>query len=250
MTEYADAYIRRAVATSGRDATVIDAPGLHGVLGGQGAGVSLLVSGDGGRERLEAVLAPAPRGVITVLDGAERSLALIRDDPRWHAKPISMMVCRDLAAVPEAQLPGGLQCRPVAVAGPAMEDEIDLPAAIAVAVVADPNTSAQAPTQMLDQFRAMRPQPSIGAAVDTDGIVRATCGVRVTGPDASVFFVNTDPAWRRRGIGRAMTAQALRTAHRSGATVACLNASEAGASIYRSLGFQAAGTATQFFTLT
>ena len=249
MTEYTNAYARRTVATAGGAARPVDGPHLHGVVGGDGEGVSILVTADGGRERLQALLARQPRGVITVVDGAEQSQALIGHDLRWRAKPISMMVCRELGAIPEAALPAGLQCRPVAVAGAAAEDEIDLSAAIALAVIADPTAGEQSAAQMSGSFRAMRPRPRLGAAVDADGTVRATSGVRVTGPDASVFFVNTDPAWRRRGIGRAMTAIVLRTAYRSGATVASLNASDAGASIYRSLGFELAGTATQFFTV-
>jgi GNAT superfamily N-acetyltransferase len=76
--------------------------------------------------------------------------------------------------------------------------------------------------------------------------VRATAGTRVAGAEATVFFVNTDPDWRRRGIGRAMTAAALHAARDLGATRAALDASDLGASIYLSLGFESAGTWTQF----
>jgi len=65
--------------------------------------------------------------------------------------------------------------------------------------------------------------------------------------DASVFFVNTDPGWRRRGIGQEMTAAALRAARQSGARRASLDASDAGRSIYSRLGFEAVSPAVRFF---
>ena len=49
-------------------------------------------------------------------------------------------------------------------------------------------------------------------AVDESGIARATSACHVFGDYAQVFFVNTEPAWRRRGIGSAMTLEALRAA--------------------------------------
>jgi ribosomal protein S18 acetylase RimI-like enzyme len=70
----------------------------------------------------------------------------------------------------------------------------------------------------------------------------------VSGVDASIFFVNTQRPWRRRGIGRAMTATALHRTRRAGAARASLDASEAGATIKRSLGFVTVGLVTQFYT--
>jgi ribosomal protein S18 acetylase RimI-like enzyme len=84
------------------------------------------------------------------------------------------------------------------------------------------------------------------AAIDDDDVVRATCGCAVFGTVASVMFVNTHPDWRARGIGRAMTVAALRAAAEHGARHACLDATDAGLSIYRRLGFEALTASTRF----
>jgi ribosomal protein S18 acetylase RimI-like enzyme len=70
----------------------------------------------------------------------------------------------------------------------------------------------------------------------------------VTG-EANVFFVNTDPDWRGRGIGRSMTAAALRAAQESGAQRACLDASDAGLPIYARLGFQSVSQVVRVFRM-
>jgi ribosomal protein S18 acetylase RimI-like enzyme len=95
--------------------------------------------------------------------------------------------------------------------------------------------------------RDLETVPAIGlfAAVDGEGAVRATSGWGVFGTQASVIFVNTDPDWRGRGIGQAMTAAALRAAGDRGARQASLDATDAGRSIYRRLGFESAGRATR-----
>ena len=83
-------------------------------------------------------------------------------------------------------------------------------------------------------------------STDTNA-VRATSGSGVFDTYANVMFVNTHPDWRHRGIGRAMTAAALRAARDSGATQACLDATAEGKAIYASLGFEAAAEATRFY---
>jgi ribosomal protein S18 acetylase RimI-like enzyme len=60
------------------------------------------------------------------------------------------------------------------------------------------------------------------------------------------MFVNTDAAWRGRGLGQAMTAHALHAAQLQGATQAGLDASPAGRSIYHRLGFEIAGQLKRF----
>ena len=87
--------------------------------------------------------------------------------------------------------------------------------------------------------------PFVGVSVDGDGAPRATSGVGVFGSRAAVIFVNTDPGWRLRGIGRAMTATALHAARAAGAQTACLDASETGLSIYRQLGFETVARMTR-----
>ncbi len=102
---------------------------------------------------------------------------------------------------------------------------------------------------MAASLRAVRPPPVFLAAVDSSGAVRATSGCRVLGHDASILFINTHQDWRRRGIGRSMTAAALHAARDAGATRACLDATEAGASIYLSVGFASAGPMAEFATV-
>lgn len=248
VEEYVDAYRRRTAAITAPSDTVIERPGLHGAVRGMGAGVSLLVSEDGARDELAALLTGRPRGVVTVLDGAERSSALLGRDPLWRASPVTLMVCRDLASVPAPPLPPTVHPRVVALTDVPGEGEIALVEAASLVVIADLTARDQSPDQMAGYLRRLRPAPCLRAAVDEQGAVRATAGFRVTGDDASVFFVNTHPGWRRQGIGRAMTALALHAARSAGATLACLNASDAGASIYHSLGFTTAASATQFST--
>jgi len=77
--------------------------------------------------------------------------------------------------------------------------------------------------------------------------VLATAGWGAFGEEATVIFVNTQPDWRGRAIGRAMTAAALRSALHGGARRASLDASYAGARIYRRLGFDVVSATTSFF---
>jgi ribosomal protein S18 acetylase RimI-like enzyme len=48
-----------------------------------------------------------------------------------------------------------------------------------------------------------------------------------------------DPGWRRRGVGKAMTAIALHAAEQAGARHAGLDASDVGRELYLRLGFDA-----------
>jgi predicted acetyltransferase len=82
--------------------------------------------------------------------------------------------------------------------------------------------------------------------VDDGGVVRATAAAASWGRTAGVFFVNTDPAWRGRGVGTVMTAAALRSASDAGAQRAYLDASALGLSIYQRLGFASVGAVTQY----
>jgi GNAT superfamily N-acetyltransferase len=247
LAAYIDAFVRR-VRTTGADDTVIDDPGLVGARLAGGERLSLLVTDDRALERLGALLGTAQRGVIRVLPAAERVEKLLDEERRWSTKQVTAMVCDDIVRIPSVSLPGDLALAEIAIGPGSPSDHVDLIAATTLAVDADPAAAGVSAAQMAADFREMRPAPGLFAAVDVLGAVRATGGFRVCGPDASVFFVNTQRGWRRRGVGRAMTATALHRARLDGAVRACLDASEAGVSIYRSLGFETAGPVAQFFT--
>jgi ribosomal protein S18 acetylase RimI-like enzyme len=158
---------------------------------------------------------------------------------------MTAMVCRDLGSVPEPRLPAGLTVRPVRRVPEDPADGVPLTDAVAVAARAAPAGEAS-PDALTAYLRSLPGDPRLFAAVDQDGVVRGTSGSRTFGSDAYAFFVNTDPGWRRRGIGLAMTAAALRSSWRRGATRASLDASDSGAALYRRLRFTAVAQITQF----
>jgi GNAT superfamily N-acetyltransferase len=245
LDKYVDAFARSAGVAAPGDA-VIDQPGLAGVWRADSDKLRLLVTDDRALEQLGQLVGSARGGVITVLPEAVQAVQLLREERQWSDKPVNAMLCHDLATVPSVALPQDLVLLDVAVEPGGDPQRVDLAAATEVAIKAAPTDGT--PAQLAAYLREMRPAPHLFAAVDALEIVRATGGFRVSGADANVLFVNTQRPWRRRGIGRAMTATALQRARRAGAVQACLDASEAGASIYRSLGFVTAGLVTQFFT--
>jgi GNAT superfamily N-acetyltransferase len=155
------------------------------------------------------------------------------------------MVCRDLQIVPAPGLPEELTLRPVRRLLDDAPDGVPLQDAIQAAMLADPRIDDRLDV-FADNLRSLPAATRLFAAVDDDGVVRATSGSVTLGFDATVFFVNTDPGWRGRGIGRAMSAEALRAARASGAHRACLDATDAGRRIYSRLGFEAVTAMTRF----
>ncbi len=155
------------------------------------------------------------------------------------------MVCLDLRTVPEPPLPHGLTLRPVCRAPEDPPGGVPLTDAVAAAGRARP--AGEVSTAALVTYLCSLPEgPRLFAAVDEGGVVRGTSGSRTFFSDAYVFFVNTDPGWRRRGVGLSMTSAALRSAAESGAARACLDASGPGIPLYRHLGFTAVARLTQF----
>jgi ribosomal protein S18 acetylase RimI-like enzyme len=69
----------------------------------------------------------------------------------------------------------------------------------------------------------------------------ATCYLFLTGGVAALHHVVTDPRYRRRGIGAAMTDAAVRHARDAGCRIAVLTASPYGIGVYRRLGFRECG---------
>ena len=66
----------------------------------------------------------------------------------------------------------------------------------------------------------------------------ATASVLLTGPTAGIYFVSTRPDLRRRGLGAAITHQAMVEAADAGAAYAVLGSSPMGQGIYERLGFR------------
>jgi ribosomal protein S18 acetylase RimI-like enzyme len=155
------------------------------------------------------------------------------------------MIYRDLEAVPAITMPGDLELRPVTRLDEAVPNGVDLEEAAATAIRADPRIT-EPPESFVAFLRSLPSETRLFAAVDSNGVVRATSGFIAFGEQANVFFINTDQAWRGRGIGSAMTAAALRAAKDRGVRQACLDATNAGLSIYVRLGFEVVGEARRF----
>jgi ribosomal protein S18 acetylase RimI-like enzyme len=204
-----------------------------------------LVLDDRAFDVLSAVVPLASAGTVRVHDAASRCAELLRQDRRWTPKVVTAMVCLDLRAVPEPPLPAGLTVRPVRRVAADPPNGVPLTDAVA-AVVRATSAGEVSSAGLVSYLRSLPGGPRLFAAVDDDGVVRGTSGSRTFLADAYVFFVNTDPGWRRRGLGLSMTATALRSAVESGATRASLDASGPGISLYRRLGFIAVAQITQF----
>jgi GNAT superfamily N-acetyltransferase len=225
----------------------VDEPGVRGLLDcAADPRIRLLVTDDRAHDVLATLLPAARAGMVRVFPAAGRCARLFDGRPAWRSKSVTAMICRDLHAVPVVSLPGELTLRAVrrlAADGP---DGVPLEDAAAAAMLADPRID-DATSAFADFLRSLPPAIRLYAAVDIDGRVRATSGAGAFGTNANVIFVNTDPAWRGRGIGQAMTAAALHAAAHRGATQAGLDSTEAGLSIYLRLGFEVVGRTTQFF---
>ena len=74
----------------------------------------------------------------------------------------------------------------------------------------------------------------------------ATAEATVAGGVAGLYNISTMRAYRGRGIGSTMTWRPLRDALALGCDLGVLQAAPAGVSIYRSLGFEAFGSITEF----
>jgi ribosomal protein S18 acetylase RimI-like enzyme len=225
----------------------LNEPGLRGLINPDGdPRTRLLVVDDRAYARLADLLPHVHGGTITVFAAAPHCVELIDSDPAWDSKAATSMVCRNLRSIPEVRLPETLAFAPVRRLPDDAPTGVSLLDAAAAALKAAPARGGS--TQVLaDYLRSLPPTFEFVAAVDRTGAVRATAGSGVFGVEATVLFVNTDPEWRHRGIGRAMTAGALRSAHNAGASRACLDASDAGLGMYVGLGFEPATRITQFY---
>ena len=243
---YIESFLARCETFLGSGGRAVAAPGIHGLLAeGDEPVARLLVTDDRGTDALPAVLRDARRGMISVLAAAVRCAQLMHRHPGWRPDTATAMVCRDLRTVPEVALPGELMFRTVRRLPGDGPDGVPLEDAVAAAVLAAPSIT-DPPDVFADYLRSLPPAFRLFAAVDGDGVVHATSGSAAFGTDATVLFVNTDPGWRGRGIGTAMTTAALRAARDSGARRASLDSSDAGARIYQRIGFESVGGTTRY----
>jgi GNAT superfamily N-acetyltransferase len=243
---YAAAFDARCAAAEGPGTRRVGGPGIQGLVPVDGESpTELLVLDDRAFDVVSAVLPLTSAGTVRVHDAAGRCAELIRRDRTWTPKEVMAMVCRDLRTVPEPPLPNGLTLRPVCRIAEDPPDGVSLTDAVAAAGRAMPAGEVST-AALVTHLRSMPEGCRLFAAVDHDGMVRGTSGSRTFFSDAYVFFVNTDPGWRRRGVGLSMTAVALRSAAESGATRASLDASGPGIPLYRRLGFTAVAQITQY----
>jgi GNAT superfamily N-acetyltransferase len=243
-----DFYVAASVARwrEGRrpDQREVNQPGLHGLLAcDEDPRVRLLVTDDQAYAGLVELCAEARAGMINVFTAAVRCAELLDGDPGWRSSPSTAMICRDLTTVLRLPLPDTLRLRAVRRVAEDPPDGVALEDAVAAVVVANPEEDAEALTVFL---RSLTRTTQLFAAVDADGIVRATSGWQLSGRHVRVLLVDTDPAWRGRGIAKAMTSAALHAAQRQGAHEATLDASAAGRSIYQQLGFESVAQTIRF----
>lgn len=74
-----------------------------------------------------------------------------------------------------------------------------------------------------------------------DGRAVATSAVLVSNGVAGLYWIGTDPAYRERGIGAALTAAAMEIGREHGMSVCTLQASSQGEPVYTRLGFVGVG---------
>jgi GNAT superfamily N-acetyltransferase len=247
VDRYVAGFRDRALTTQQPGQELIDEPGVVGLVGRTTGTLDgrVLVTDDRALDVLTARLPALSASIVRVFRDAASCHRLMSESERYRPTRCAAMVCDDLDAIPDLPLAAGLSLRPIST-GPGDNGGVPLADAAVAALRSD---VAMAPTtdlhDFLDYLRSI-PNSRYLAAVDDHGVVRATAASANWHSTTGVYFVNTDPEWRGRGVGTAMTATALRAAAAAGARLACLDASAMGLSIYLRLGFEQVGAITQF----
>jgi ribosomal protein S18 acetylase RimI-like enzyme len=221
-----------------------DHPGLHGFLGCDAdTRARLLATDDRALASLLRLGVADRSGNVAVFAGAVRCVELLAGDRRWVASSSTAMACRDLAAVPHLTLIDELALRPIRRTNEDAPTGVALERAVDAVLLADPG---EEPNGLASFLRSLPGVVELFAAVDSVGTVRATAGWQLSGTDARVLLVDTDPAWRARGIATTMTSIALHAARAAGARTATLDASLAARPLYRRLGFESVSDQLRF----
>ena len=202
----------------------------------------LVVVDDGALPSLMATMRYASDGIVAVAETATACLtAVIAGVP---GSPAVAMSLPDLRTMPTVPWPTGLRLAPVRRTPD--DDPGGLSLADVVAILDTDGPGRPAARRGLVRGLAGPAATRVLAAVDEDGKIRATSAYGLFDGSAHVIFVNTHPAWRREGVGTAMTAAAVAAAAAEGATSACLDASTSGRGPYERLGFVAVLGAVRF----
>lgn len=248
LPTFVDGFRERLLASRKPGQELLDEPGLLALLGTSPELLDgrVLVTDDRAAGVLHDRVADLSARVVNVFAGAERCAATLAAEAGYRHEPAVAMVHARLAAIDEIDLPDGLTIRPVSTASRATPHEVLLEAAAEAAMRSDPGAAPMADLAGFVGYLRSVPNAHYVVATDDEGNVRATAAAAVFGSTTSVYFVNTDPAWRRRGVGAAITAAALRRAAGAGAERAVLDSSALGRPIYRRLGFQVVSETSLF----
>jgi GNAT superfamily N-acetyltransferase len=247
---YRAAFARRSVALAAGVEQALDEPGICGVVGSADHPRGrLLVTDDRAAATLERLLPDLRAKTVIVFTAAARCRDLFESAGPWEGDEVTAMLCQDLEPMPTVAAPSGLTIRDVRRLPTDPTDGVPLEPAVQACLEAEPESPGPPLSALLAFLRSMPAPTRLLAGVDDEGVVRATAGCSAFGADALCYFVSTDAQWRRQGVATAMTAAALTWARQTGARAASLEASPAGLSIYRRLGFEAVSPATMFVRL-
>ena len=215
----------------------IDEPGLVGAVSttGPARGGLLVVEPRGARVLLEVLAAGRPQWIGLREHDPELLASLARQG--WQVgQELQAMSMSDLEGLRAAPMPKGISSVEVAV----RQGRPGYPLHLALEVELDNSRDdPSAPLRDLELEARLMRELSVRffAAVTDEGACVGTAGSRVVDSSALVAAVATIPSYRRRGLGTAMTCRALLAARTDGAVDGYLDATPAGAGIYRRLGF-------------